>query len=127
MADMAPNFEKLNTLRELGVTATIDDFGTGHSSLAYLARLPVDTIKIDRSFISGMVGSPDIRNIVTTIVSLAHSLNLRVVAEGVESPEQVSLLRALHCDEAQGYLFNKALPEEELVELLHAGRPYQVA
>lgn len=127
MADMAPNFEKLNTLRELGVTATIDDFGTGHSSLAYLARLPVDTIKIDRSFISGMVGSPDIRNIVATIVSLAHSLNLRVVAEGVESPEQVPMLRALRCDEAQGYLFNKALPEAELAELLRADKHYRVA
>ena len=92
----------------------MDDFGTGYSSLSYLARLPIDMVKIDRSFISGMAGKADDTAFVTTIIALAHSLNLRVVAEGVETEEQAQLLKLLKCDEMQGYLFSRPLPAAEV-------------
>jgi EAL domain-containing protein (putative c-di-GMP-specific phosphodiesterase class I) len=107
-------------MRELGLGVAIDDFGTGYSSLAYLARLPVRSLKIDRSFINAMLTDPNTMNVVSTIISLAHSLKLKVVAEGVESEEQASVLRLLSCDEMQGYLFSKPLPAPELLTLLRA-------
>jgi EAL domain-containing protein (putative c-di-GMP-specific phosphodiesterase class I) len=96
----------------MGVTIAIDDFGTGFSSLSYLAKLPVDTLKIDRSFVIDMTTGPEGLALVSTIINLAHSLNLKVVAEGVETEEQSSLLRLLSCDEMQGFLFSKAVPAE---------------
>jgi EAL domain-containing protein (putative c-di-GMP-specific phosphodiesterase class I) len=96
----------------MGVTIAIDDFGTGFSSLSYLSKLPLDTLKIDRSFVIGMTVGPEGLALVSTIISLAHSLKLKVVAEGVETEEQSSLLRLLDCDEMQGYLFSKPLPVE---------------
>jgi diguanylate cyclase (GGDEF)-like protein len=116
--DIAGTIEKLRALRELGVRVAIDDFGTGHSSLAYLAKLPVDTLKIDRSFIVTMLHNVDIMALVSTIISLAHALKLRVVAEGVDSQEQAGVLRLLRCDEVQGYLYSKPLPRERLIEAL---------
>jgi EAL domain-containing protein (putative c-di-GMP-specific phosphodiesterase class I) len=101
----------------------MDDFGTGYSSLAYMTRLPINSVKIDRSFINGMTGSPQDMGIVTTIIALAHSMNLKVVAEGVETAEQSHLLKLLKCDEAQGYLFSKPLPAPEIEPMLRAQVP----
>ena len=90
----------------------IDDFGTGFSSLSYLAKLPVDTLKIDRSFVIDMTAGPEGLALVSTVINLAHSLKLKVVAEGVETEEQSRLLRLLGCDEMQGFLFSKPVPGE---------------
>jgi EAL domain-containing protein (putative c-di-GMP-specific phosphodiesterase class I) len=113
MEDVKHSIDCLEAIRAAGVTIAIDDFGTGYSSLSYLARLPVDTLKIDRSFVTDMMEGPDRLALVSTIISLAHSLRLKVVAEGVESQEQARLLRLLICDEIQGFLFSKALPADQ--------------
>jgi diguanylate cyclase (GGDEF)-like protein len=112
MADFNTHVRTLAALRELGVSIAIDDFGTGYSSLDYLSRLPVDSLKIDRAFVTRMVESPDGMAIVSTIITLAHSLRLRVVAEGVETDEQARYLHLLRCDEMQGFLFSKPLAPE---------------
>ncbi len=112
MEDVKGNIASLQAIRDLGVTIAIDDFGTGFSSLAYLAKLPVDTLKIDRSFVTDMTAGPQGLALVSTIISLAHALNLKVVAEGVETEEQSHLLRLLGCDEMQGFLFSKPVPGE---------------
>jgi diguanylate cyclase (GGDEF)-like protein/PAS domain S-box-containing protein len=118
MEDIERNIERLKTLRDLGVTIAMDDFGTGYSSLNYLARLPMDTLKIDRSFVLGMAQSPVNWTIVSTIISLAHSLGLKVVAEGVETEEQLHLLRLLKCDEMQGFLLGRPVASDEIATLL---------
>src|SRR6185295_14845861 len=118
MEDVQGSIEKLKTVRNLGVRIAIDDFGTGYSSLGYLAKLPVQTLKIDRSFVITMLGDPDTMTLVSTIISLAHSLRLKVVAEGVDAEEQAEVLRLLRCDEMQGYLFSKPLPFDELTAML---------
>src|SRR6185503_21028702 len=105
-------------LRELGMKLSIDDFGTGYSSLGYLARLPVHILKIDRSFIVAMMNNPDTMTLVSTIISLAHSLRLDVVAEGVEQEDQAKMLRLLRCDQMQGYLISKPVPMAEITTLL---------
>jgi EAL domain-containing protein (putative c-di-GMP-specific phosphodiesterase class I) len=102
----------------LGVEIYIDDFGTGYSSLAYIARLPIHSLKIDRSFIIGMTQNPESLAIVRSVISLAHSLRLHVVAEGVETEEQMALLRQLKCDQAQGYLLSYPVPVEEVAGIL---------
>jgi diguanylate cyclase (GGDEF)-like protein/PAS domain S-box-containing protein len=112
MEDIKRNIASLQAIRALGVTVAIDDFGTGFSSLSYLAKLPVDTLKIDRSFVVDMTVAPEGLALVSTIIDLAHSLKLKVVAEGVETEEQARLLRLLNCDEMQGFLFSKAVPAE---------------
>jgi PAS domain S-box-containing protein len=111
--DIAQNIQVLNQLRDLGCRIAIDDFGTGYSSLNYLSRLPVDVLKIDQSFTSQIANSPETLALVTNIISLGHSLNLRVVAEGVEDEEQEKLLRLLRCDELQGYLLGRPMPLAE--------------
>jgi diguanylate cyclase (GGDEF)-like protein/PAS domain S-box-containing protein len=120
MKDIDNNIAKLRALREMAVDIAIDDFGTGYSSLSYAARLPINALKIDRSFINGMAAHPHDMAIVTTIIALARSLNLRVVAEGVENAEQSRLLSLVKCDEAQGFLFSKPLPAADIEPLLRA-------
>ena len=102
----------LTQIRKLGVRVAIDDFGTGYSSLSYLKNLPIDTVKLDHSFVKGATTDPDDAALIMAIVTLAHNLRLRVTAEGVETDDQVTFLRLLRCDEAQGYLYGKPMPPE---------------
>ena len=118
LADLPDTVLQLKRLRDLGVDIAIDDFGTGYSSLSYLARLPVTTLKIDRSFLHDMPGSAERRTIVASIISLAHALHFKVVAEGVENEAQATLLRELSCDQMQGFLFHEVLPRERFEALL---------
>jgi EAL domain-containing protein (putative c-di-GMP-specific phosphodiesterase class I) len=118
MENTQASIAKLAEVRRLGVGIAIDDFGTGYSSLAYLARLPVEILKIDRSFIASMAQDPAAMALVQTIISLAHSLRLKVVAEGVETEEQANMLRLLRCDQMQGYLFSRPLAGADVVALL---------
>ena len=101
----------------MGCRIAIDDFGTGYSSLNYLSRLPADVLKIDQSFTRQIASSPDTLALVTNVIGLAHSLDLKVVAEGVEEEEQDKLLRLLRCDELQGYLLGRPVPVEEFEKL----------
>jgi diguanylate cyclase (GGDEF)-like protein/PAS domain S-box-containing protein len=112
MEDVRHSGESLRAIRALGVSIAIDDFGTGFSSLSYLSKLPVDTLKIDRSFVQDMTIGEQGPVLVATIINLAHSLKLKVVAEGVETEEQSALLRILGCDELQGYLLGRPKPRE---------------
>lgn len=112
MADVKRSIDTLHAIRAMNVTVAIDDFGTGFSSLSYLSKLPVDTLKIDRSFVIDMTAGPNGLALMSTMINLAHSLKLKVVAEGVETEEQSRLLRLLNCDEMQGYLFCKPVPGE---------------
>jgi PAS domain S-box-containing protein/diguanylate cyclase (GGDEF)-like protein len=121
MEDIQSNMQKLKDVRALGLSIAIDDFGTGYSSLGYLAKLPVQTLKIDRSFIITMLKDPATMTLVQTIISLAHSLRLKVVAEGVDEEEQAKVLRLLRCDEMQGYLFSRPVPFDQMTKLLADG------
>ena len=116
--DIDESTRKLQILRRAGVGVSVDDFGTGYCSLGYLARLPVDTLKIDRSFVVRMRDAGYPRNIVAMIVSLAHTLGLKVIAEGVEDDDQLRLLRELGCDQIQGYLVGRPMPAEQVDSLL---------
>jgi diguanylate cyclase (GGDEF)-like protein/PAS domain S-box-containing protein len=118
MADVGANIAKLKAIRDLGVGIAIDDFGTGYSSLGYLAKLPAEVLKIDRSFTTAMLDDPGVMSLVSTMVSLAHSLNLAVVAEGVESEEQAKILRLLRCDQMQGYLVSKPMAFDDMTTYL---------
>jgi EAL domain-containing protein (putative c-di-GMP-specific phosphodiesterase class I) len=108
----------LNRLKAFGIHLSIDDFGTGYSSLNYLKRFPLDTLKIDRTFIKDLPGDADDAAITQAIIAMAHSLRLGVVAEGVETAEQLSFLRDYECDEIQGYYFSKPQPESGIAPLL---------
>jgi EAL domain-containing protein (putative c-di-GMP-specific phosphodiesterase class I) len=124
MGDTKRNIDCLRAIRAMGVTIAIDDFGTGFSSLSYLARLPVHTLKIDRSFVAGMTTESEGLVLVSAIIKLAHSLKLKVVAEGVETEEQLHLLRSMSCNEMQGYLFSKPVPREILEAKYLARAPH---
>jgi diguanylate cyclase (GGDEF)-like protein len=113
----------LTKLQTKGIAISVDDFGTGFSSLSYLKRLPIDSLKVDQSFVRELATDPDDAALVMAIVSLAHTLRLRVVAEGVETQEQLRFLRLLRCDEIQGYLISKPLPVAGIEQLLAAARP----
>jgi diguanylate cyclase len=123
MQDAEISVQIMRRLSDLGLRISVDDFGTGYSSLSYLRRLPLDKLKIDRSFIREIVTSRDDAQIVRAIVSLAHSLHLKVIAEGVESAEQLAFLRSLGCDQYQGYLCSPPLPPMEFLTLLPHHRP----
>ena len=112
----------LRRLRALGVSVAIDDFGLGYSSLSHLKHLPIDALKIAQSFIQNIPTSADDQAIASAIISMGHGLGLKVVAEGVETPQQLAFLRAQRCDEIQGHLICKALPSSELREFLRDGR-----
>jgi EAL domain-containing protein (putative c-di-GMP-specific phosphodiesterase class I) len=105
-------------LRARGVSFAIDDFGTGYSNLGYLKRFEVEVLKIDRSFIGRLVDDPQDEAIVTAIIQMAHSLGLRIVAEGVEDARVLERLRTLGCDFGQGFYWSKALPAEDFLKLL---------
>ena len=111
----------LNALADLGVKLAIDDFGTGYSSLSYLRQFPIDSLKIDQSFVNKMTSNPDDASIVSAVISMSKSLKHRVIAEGVETPEQYAFLKAQHCDEGQGYYFARPVAAESLATLLQTG------
>ncbi len=114
MSHAQGNIAALLRLKALGVTIAVDDFGTGYSSLAYLKRFPIDTVKIDIAFIRDVTTNPDDAAITLAIIAMAHSLKLKVIAEGVETREQLEFLRANGCDEMQGYYLSRPLPPAEL-------------
>jgi EAL domain-containing protein (putative c-di-GMP-specific phosphodiesterase class I) len=118
IADVESSIDKLRAINELGVGIAIDDFGTGYSSLRYLAQLPITSLKIDRSFVTAMVTSPRERAIVSSIIALAHGLEISVVGEGVETEAQRQLLCLMRCDEAQGYLHSRPMPKASLEAML---------
>ena len=121
MDDVDQAIEILHALNAMGVYLSIDDFGTGYSSLSYLKRLPIDALKIDRSFVRDIGADSDDAAIVTAIIAMAHSLKLKVIAEGVETREQFAFLRKCRCDAMQGYYFSRPVPPEEFAQLLQAG------
>jgi diguanylate cyclase (GGDEF)-like protein/PAS domain S-box-containing protein len=117
----------LKKLRESGVQVSVDDFGTGYSSLSYLQQFPLDALKIDQSFVRRITANPDETSIVSAIIRMGQSLNLRVIAEGVETVEDLEFLQAHDCDEAQGYYFSRPVPPEQFATLLKAGVPLSMA
>jgi len=122
MGDAEKSGHVLAQLKALGVRLSIDDFGTGYSSLSRLRRIPVDTLKIDRAFISNMESDPENREIVRAIIMLAHNLGLKVVAEGTETEEQINLLKQLNCEMAQGYFFSRPADDQAMLRLLASSR-----
>ncbi len=121
MRDAAAALVVLSALKELGVLLAIDDFGTGYSSLSYLQRFPLDIVKVDRMFVQELGTGNGGDEIVSAVIQLSHALGLRVVAEGVETEQQLDMLRTLQCDLAQGFLFSRPVPASDLGVLL--GQP----
>jgi EAL domain-containing protein (putative c-di-GMP-specific phosphodiesterase class I) len=113
--------EVLTRFARVGVAVAVDDFGTGYSSLSYLKRLPIDLLKIDQSFVRDLPGNSNDTAICRAIIAMAHSLNLRVLAEGVESEEQMQFLRKENCDEMQGFLYSKPISADEIAEMIRQG------
>jgi EAL domain-containing protein (putative c-di-GMP-specific phosphodiesterase class I) len=112
----------LHELKSAGILLSLDDFGAGYSSLSYLKNLPLNKLKLDQSFVSALARESTNEAISRAIIGLAHSLNLQVIAEGVETFEQLELLRSLRCDEVQGYLFSRPMPAEEMSLLMREER-----
>lgn len=124
MDDPEMTMETLEAMRKLNLHLYIDDFGTGHSNLGQLRRLPIDALKIDKSFINDMLTNNDDAEIVTAIINLAHALKLKVISEGIESQEQLDFLRNLKCDEVQGYFISKPLSHEQVIDFFN--RPINI-
>jgi diguanylate cyclase (GGDEF)-like protein/PAS domain S-box-containing protein len=122
MSDVTPAVELLHRMKALGIKLSIDDFGTGYSSFSYLSRFPIDVLKIDRSFVNDITHDANDAAIVASIIALAHNLRLSVIAEGVETAEQLDYLRHQGCDEMQGYYFSRPLPAQEFEQLLRQRR-----
>jgi EAL domain-containing protein (putative c-di-GMP-specific phosphodiesterase class I) len=114
---------KLKMLASMGIKIALDDFGTGYSSLSYLQKFPIDTLKIDQSFVRGLPGDPNNVSIVTAICAMAQGLKMNLIAEGVEKSDQLRFLHSLNCNEAQGFLFSKPLPGNEMTGLLMRNGP----
>lgn len=110
--------DTMHQLKEMGIHLSIDDFGTGYSSLSYLKAIPIDTLKIDQSFIRNCLNDPKDASLVETIIHMAHNLELNVIAEGVETEQQLRFLQERHCNEAQGYYFSRPISAEEMAELM---------
>jgi EAL domain-containing protein (putative c-di-GMP-specific phosphodiesterase class I) len=123
MADTEAAADTLRAIRALGVHLAIDDFGTGYSSLTYLRRFPVETLKIDRSFVAGIGRDHEDEAIVDMVLSLGRALGLQVVAEGVETADQLDRLRQLGCDLMQGYYYGKPMPPEKIEDFLRQRQP----
>lgn len=121
MHHLDTTMEILNTLKNKGVRLSVDDFGTGYSSLSYLKRFPIDTLKIDKSFVNDITTDPSDKAIVAAITVMAQQLKLEVVAEGVETSAQLEYLRELSCHYVQGYYFSKPLPAAEALLFLQQG------
>ena len=122
MKDVDYTIAMLESLKQMGVQIALDDFGTGYSSLSYLKRLPIDLLKIDKSFVVGVPGDAEDASIISAIVGLAHNLGMQVVAEGVEKKDQLHFLRSINCDQMQGYFFSTPLPAQEFISLLERDR-----
>ena len=122
MKSIEPAVRVLSELRQVGVQIALDDFGTGYSSLSYLKRFPIDTLKIDQSFVGEITSNPDSAAIADAIIAMGHSMRMTVLAEGVETEAQLAMLRARGCDRMQGYLFSKPLPADDLTALLRDRR-----
>lgn len=118
MEDLGSCRRVFGELKELGIRIALDDFGTGYSSLSYLRQFPIDSLKVDRSFVSTLEDDPQMANVVGSIIELAHAFELEVVSEGIETPGQLSTLRRLGCDIGQGYHFSRPVPPEEALDLL---------
>jgi len=127
MTNPGKALQLLEHIKAHGITLAIDDFGTGHSSLAYLKRFPVDSVKIDYTFVRDIAIDPNDVAIIKAIIALGHSLDLKVVAEGVESATQLEILRRFHCDEFQGFLFSRAVPTADFERILMNDLPHSAA
>lgn len=117
MEDVEQSIDTMNKLYDMGNLVAIDDFGTGYSSLNYLKRFPLHTLKVDRSFLADVPNDPDNKAIVTAIITMAHSLGMQVVAEGVEEINQLTFLKDLHCDFIQGFYISKPVTADEVSKL----------
>jgi EAL domain-containing protein (putative c-di-GMP-specific phosphodiesterase class I) len=118
MQNVEEAIETMRELKAMGVRLSIDDFGTGYSSLSCLKRFPIDVLKIDKSFVKDILTEDEDMPIVPIIITLAHGRKLQVIAEGVETDEQLAYLRKYHCDQLQGYLFSRPVPADECAKLL---------
>jgi EAL domain-containing protein (putative c-di-GMP-specific phosphodiesterase class I) len=118
MSNVERTAARLRELSSMGVHVSIDDFGTGYSSLNYLKRLPIERLKIDKSFVQDIATDPDDRAIISAVTAMAHNMKMKVIAEGVETEDQLSFLVSSGCDEMQGYLFSKPLPAKEFEDLV---------
>ncbi|TCS33770.1 diguanylate cyclase (GGDEF)-like protein [Paucimonas lemoignei] len=127
MGNPEKSIEIMQSFKALGITLTIDDFGTGYSNLSYLQRFPLDKLKLDQSFVRDMADSPEALAISQAVLGVAHSLRLKVVAEGVETAEQLQLLMDNHCDEMQGYYFSRPLPAEQCTQFLQQKQQLSLA
>jgi EAL domain-containing protein (putative c-di-GMP-specific phosphodiesterase class I) len=126
MQNVEVNVVTLRQLKELGIRITIDDFGTGYSSLSYLKKFPIDTIKIDQTFVRDVTTDANDAAIVRAAIVMAHELKLNVIAEGVETRDQLEFLKRRKCDEIQGYLFSEPLTGEGFEALLQSGKVFPV-
>jgi EAL domain-containing protein (putative c-di-GMP-specific phosphodiesterase class I) len=121
MADEQATVATLMQVRQLGVRLSIDDFGTGYSAINYLKRFPFDVLKIDRTFVRGLAGNPEDQAVATAIIAMAHSLDIIVVGEGIETAEELKFLLSENCDQVQGFYFSEPLPQEDFTDLLKEG------
>ena len=124
VSDDGQTVEMLMMFKRMGMSLAIDDFGTGYSSLSYLSRFPIDTLKIDASFVRDLTTCSASTELVRSIIEMAHRLKLSVVAEGVETAEQLAILRQYHCDSVQGFYFSPAVDADDFAALIRRNQPY---